>query len=103
MYLYSPSLSQISLKNFFGKVVFQNLTKIKMTRNKIGYLAAILKRYNIHFFFFFCRIVIFLCPVHIWCKFHCKIPVGKWFSQGEFHGTPHWAPTGLKVPWSLKC
>ena len=34
IYLYSPSLSQISLKNSFGKVVFQNLAKIKMTRNK---------------------------------------------------------------------
>ena len=34
MYLYSPSLSQISLKNSFGKVVFQNLAKIEMTRNK---------------------------------------------------------------------
>ena len=36
MYIYSyyPSLSQISLKNSFGKVVFQNLVKIEMTRNK---------------------------------------------------------------------
>ena len=32
--LYSPSLSQISLKNSFGKVVFQNLVKIEMTQNK---------------------------------------------------------------------
>ena len=34
IYSYSPSLSQISLKNSFGKVVFQNLAKIEMTRNK---------------------------------------------------------------------
>ena len=47
MYYCSPTLSQISLKNSFGKVVFQILAKIEMTRNKIGYLAAILKRYNI--------------------------------------------------------
>ena len=40
----------------------------------------------------------FLWPVHIWCKFHCKIPVEKWFSQGGFHGTPPWALTGVKVP-----
>ena len=34
MYLCSPALSQISLKNSFGKVVFQILAKIEMTRNK---------------------------------------------------------------------
>ena len=34
MYSYSPNLSQISLKNSFGKVVFQILAKIEMTRNK---------------------------------------------------------------------
>ena len=34
IYSYSPSLSQISLKNSFGKVVFQNLAKIEMTRNE---------------------------------------------------------------------
>ena len=45
----------------------------------------------------------FLCPVHIWCKFHCEIPVGKWFSQGGSMEPPPWAPTGVKVPWSLKC
>ena len=34
MYSYSPTLSQISLKNSFGKVVFQILAKIEMMRNK---------------------------------------------------------------------
>ena len=34
MYSRSPNLSQISLKKFFGKVVFQILTKIEMMRNK---------------------------------------------------------------------
>ena len=34
MYSCSHTLSQISLKNSFGKVVFQILAKIKMTRNK---------------------------------------------------------------------
>ena len=34
MYSYSPTLSQISLKNSFWKVVFQVLAKIEMTRNK---------------------------------------------------------------------
>ena len=34
MYSWSPTLSQISLKNSFGKKVFQILAKIEMTRNK---------------------------------------------------------------------
>ena len=34
MYEYSPTLSQTSLKNFFGKMFFQILAKIEMTRNK---------------------------------------------------------------------
>ena len=34
IYSCSPTLSQISLKNSSGKVVFQILAKIEMTRNK---------------------------------------------------------------------
>ena len=34
MYSFSHTLSQISLKNSFEKVVFQILAKIEMTRNK---------------------------------------------------------------------
>ena len=34
MFSCSPTLSQISLKNSFGKVVFQILAKIEMTQNK---------------------------------------------------------------------
>ena len=47
MYSWSPNLSQISLKNSFGKVVFQIWREMK-----IGYLAAILKRYKYFIFFF---------------------------------------------------
>ena len=47
MYSWSPNLSQISLKNSFGKVVFQILAKLKWREMKIGYLAAILKGTNI--------------------------------------------------------
>ena len=52
---------------------------------KIGYLATILKLYNV--FNFFGRIVIFYSP-YIWCKFHCKIRLGKWFSTVGSLGTP---------------
>ena len=34
MHSCSPTLRQISLKNSFGKVIFQILAKIEMTRNK---------------------------------------------------------------------
>ena len=34
MYSWSPNLSQISLKNSFGKVVFQILAEIEITRNE---------------------------------------------------------------------
>ena len=34
MYSWSPNLSQISLKNSFGKVFFQILAEIEMMRNE---------------------------------------------------------------------
>ena len=34
MYSWSPNLSQISLKNSFGKVVFQILAEIEMSWNE---------------------------------------------------------------------
>ena len=34
MYPWSPNLSQISLKNSFGKVFFQILAEIEMPRNE---------------------------------------------------------------------
>ena len=64
MYLCSPTLSQISLKNSFGKVVFQILAKIKMTQNKNRLFAAILKRYNI-FTFFFAELWIFIAHTYM--------------------------------------
>ena len=61
-----------------GKWFFKIWPKSKWGEIKIGYLPAILKRYKI------LKICLqncdFLLPVRIWCKFHCKIPVGKWIS-----------------------
>ena len=51
IYIYSPSLSQILLKNSFGKVVFQNLAKIEMTRNKNRLFGRHFETVQ-HFFFF---------------------------------------------------
>ena len=54
---------------------------------KIGYLAAILKRYK-YFIFFPLKYGCDQC-IYIWCKDNLKIPVGKWFSL-----------RGGGVPWN---
>ena len=51
MYSWSPNLSQISLKNSLGKVVFQIFAKIKMMWNENRLLPTILKRYKYFIFF----------------------------------------------------
>ena len=101
IYSYSPSLSQISFKKSSGKVVFffQNLATIEMRWDKNRLFCRHFE--TVQHFRIFWQNCDFLLPVHIWCKFHCKIPFGKWFSQGV-PWTPL-APTGVKVPWSLKC
>ena len=62
MYSWSPNLSQISLKNSFGKAVFQILAEIEMREMKIGYLAAIVKRYK--YFIFFPEIWLWLVYIY---------------------------------------
>ena len=54
MQIYScfPTLSQISLKNSFGKVVFQILAKIEMPRNKNRLFGRHFETVQ-HFDFFF--------------------------------------------------
>ena len=80
---------------------FQNLAKIKWREIKIGYLAAILKRYNI-LTFFFCRIVIFYDQYIYGANFIAKFRWENGFLRGV-PWNPPWALTGVKVPWSLKC
>ena len=64
MYSYSPTLIQISLKNCFGKVVFQILAKIEMTRNKNRLFGRHFETVE-HFQNFFCRIVIFIARTYM--------------------------------------
>ena len=59
MYSCSPTLSQISLKNSFGKVVFQILAKIEMTWNKNWLFGRHLETVQ-HFQFFFAELWIFI-------------------------------------------
>ena len=86
MYSWSPNLSQISLKNSFGKVVFQILAEIEMTRNENQLFGRHFEMVQI-FYIFFPEIWFWLVYIHM-CKDNLKIPVGKWFSLG---GVP-WNP-----------
>ena len=73
MYSCSPTLSHISLKNSYGKVVFQILATIKMTQNKNRLFGRHFETVqHFHFFFFFCRIVHFYSPYIYGANFIAK-------------------------------
>ena len=74
------------MKNSFGKMVFQNLAKIEMTRNKNRLFGRHFETVQ-HFNFFFCRIVIFCDPYIYGANFIAKFRWENGF-LGEFHGTP---------------
>ena len=65
MYSWSPYLSQISLKNSFGKVVFQILAEIEMTRNENRLFGRHFETVQIFYIFFPEMVVI---SVFIWSK-----------------------------------
>ena len=52
MYSWSPYLSQISLKNSFGKVVFQILAEIEMMRNENRLFGRHFEMVQIFYIFF---------------------------------------------------
>ena len=68
IYLRSNTLGQISLKNFFVKMVLQIFAKIEMTRNKNRIFGRhfetgqdlFLLKFILIFFFFFFSIMIFI-------------------------------------------
>ena len=83
MYNYScsPTLSQISWKNVFGKAVFQILAKIEMMRNKN-------RLFGHHFeTTFYCRIMIFYSAYIYGANFFAKFLCESGFLRG-IHGTP---------------
>ena len=81
MYSCSPTLSQISLKNSFGKVVFQILAKIEITRNKNRLYGRYFETVQ-HFQICFCRIVNFYRPYIYGANFIAKFPWEKGFLKG---------------------
>ena len=86
IYSYSPSLSQISLKNSFGKAVFQNLAKIEMTRYK-NWLFGRHFETEQHFKIFFAKLWFFIARTYM-VQISLQNSGGKVVFSGGFHGTP---------------
>ena len=64
MYSWYPNLSQISLKNSFGKVVFQILAEIEMTRNENRLFDRHFETVQ-KFYIFFPEIWLWLVYIHM--------------------------------------
>ena len=85
IYSCSPTLSQISLKSSFGKVVlFQILAKIKIMRNKNRLFDSHFETVKLFFF----RIMIYYSAYIYGANFIAKFRWKSGFLRG-FHGTPH--------------
>ena len=92
MQIYSCStLSQISLRNSFGKVFFQILAKIEMTRNKDWLFGRHFETVQ-HFTIFFAELWFFM--VHT-----CMLQISLQNSNGKvvFLGRVPWNPP---APWA---
>ena len=114
MYSYSPILSQISLKKSFAKKVFQVLAKIEIKKNNnfwnknrlFGPHFETVQHFQFFFFFFFFFFFaeLWFFTVHTYMvQNSLQNSAGKVFFYGWVPRNPPWAPTGVKVPWSLKC
>ena len=90
----------MSLKKSFEKVVFQIVAKIEMTQNKNPLFGRHFETIQ-HFNFFFSELCFFIAHTYM-VKISLLNSGGKVVFLG---GVPPWAPTGVKVPWSLllKC
>ena len=91
----------ISLKNSFGKVVFQILAKIELTRNKNRLFGHHFETLEHFLTFFFCRNVIFFIVHTYKMQISLQNSEGKVVFLGRFMEPSPWALTGIKVPWSL--
>ena len=101
MYSCSPTLSQISLKNSFGKVVLQILAKIEMTRNKNRLFGRHFETVQ-HFELFLQNCGFFIVHTYI-VQISLQNSARKVVFYAWVPRNPPRAPTGVKVPWSLKC
>ena len=92
-------MSQIQLKSSFGNVFFQILAKIKMTRTKNRLFGRHFETVQ-HFQIFFAELLFFIARTYM-VQISLQNSGGKEVFLRD--GPPPWAPTGVKVPWSLKC
>ena len=90
-------------KFLWESVFFKFWPKSEMTRNKNRLFGRHFETVQRSFFFF--RIVIFYSPYIYGVNFIAKFGwESAWFSTvGSLGPPPPSAPTGVKVPWSLKC
>ena len=79
-------MSQILLKNFFGKVVFQNLTKIEMMRNKNWLFGRYFETVQ-YFEILFAELSFFYGRTYM-VQISMQNYGGKVVFSGGFHGTP---------------
>ena len=86
MYSWSPTLSQISLKNSSGKVFFQILTKIEMTLNKNRLFGRHFETVQ-HFTIFFPELWFFIVHTHM-VQISLQNSGGKMVSYAWVLGTP---------------
>ena len=82
-------------------MVFQNLAKIEMTRNKNRLFRRHFETEQ-HFNFFFAELWIFMTRTYM-VQISLQNSGGKVVFSGGVPWNPPWALTGVKVPWSLKC
>ena len=91
MYPCSPTLSQISLKNSFGKVVFQILAKIEMKQNKNRLFGHHFETVQ-HFQFFSAEFSFFIVHANM-VQSSLQNSGGKMVFLGKVPWNPPWAPT----------
>ena len=88
MYSWSPNLNQISLKNSFGKVVFQILAEIEMTRNENRLLGRHFETVQIFYILFSWNMVVISVDIY-GVKIIKTLRWESGFLKGEFHGLMH--------------
>ena len=84
-------------------MVFQNLAKIEMTRNKNRLFGRHFETVQ-HFNIFFAELWFFMTRTYM-VQISLQNSGGKvvFSGGGSMEPPPPWALTGVKVPWSLKC
>ena len=79
MYSCSPTLNQISLKNFIGKVFFSNFGHVTSLQNENSFFGHHFETQ--HFLMFFLLIYDCFRCIQIWWEFRTEILTGKYLKM----------------------